>query len=69
LKNHQQLGPFPTIGEINLVSFGIHIQPPPLLEMDGEEKFEVAKILDSQVFGQHLEYLMYWHGYNVSKHM
>jgi hypothetical protein len=40
---------------------GRHIQPPPLLEMDGEEKFEVEFFLDSQVFGEHLECLVYWH--------
>jgi hypothetical protein len=58
------LGPFH-----ESILLGIHIQPPPLLEMDGDEKFEVEKILDSQVFGEHLECLVYWHGYNVNKHM
>ncbi len=51
------------------IMLGRHIQPPPLLEMDGEENFEIEKLLDLQVFGEHLEYLIYWHGYNVNKHM
>jgi hypothetical protein len=32
-----------------------HIQPPPLIKMGSEKKFEFEEILDSQVFHESLE--------------
>ena len=38
--------------------------PPPPIEIDGEDEFEVSEILDSQ---KKLEYLVYWQGYKVNE--
>jgi hypothetical protein len=41
--------------------------PPPPIEINGEEKFEVSKIIDSRINRRRLEYLVHWQGYEVSK--
>ena len=41
--------------------------PPPPIEIDGEEEFEVSEILDSRINRKKLEYLVYWQGYKVSE--
>jgi hypothetical protein len=40
--------------------------PPPAELIDGEEEFEVKKILDSHIQYCRLEYLIQWKGYNAS---
>jgi hypothetical protein len=40
--------------------------PPPTKLIDGEEEFEVEKILDSRIWYCRLEYLIQWKGYNTS---
>ena len=41
--------------------------PPPPIEIDGEEEFEVSKILNSRINWKKLEYLVHWQGYKVSE--
>lgn len=41
--------------------------PPPPIEIDGEEEFEVSEILDSRINRRKLEYLVHWQGYEVSE--
>jgi hypothetical protein len=40
--------------------------PPPPIEIDGEQEHEVEDILDSQVSHHQLEYLVHWHGYDMN---
>ena len=42
--------------------------PPPPIEVDGTEEFEVSEILDSRINRGKLEYLVHWQGYEVHKH-
>ena len=39
--------------------------PPPPIEVDGTEEFEVSEILDSRINRGKLEYLVHWQGYEV----
>ena len=39
--------------------------PPPPIEVDGAEEFEVSEILDSRINRDKLEYLVHWQGYEV----
>jgi hypothetical protein len=41
--------------------------PPPPIEINGEEEFEVSKISDSRINRRRLEYLVHWQGYEVSE--
>jgi hypothetical protein len=41
--------------------------PPPLIEINGEEEFEVSKIIDSSINRKRLEYLVHWQGYEISE--
>jgi hypothetical protein len=41
--------------------------PPPPIEINGEEEFEVSKIIDSRINRRRLEYLVHWQGYEVSE--
>jgi hypothetical protein len=41
--------------------------PPPPIEINGEEEFEVSKIIDSRINRRILEYLVHWHGYEISE--
>ncbi|KIJ24577.1 hypothetical protein M422DRAFT_274597 [Sphaerobolus stellatus SS14] len=44
------------------------IDPPPPPELvDGEEHYEVETVLDSQLFHNHLEYLVKWNGYGYEE--
>lgn len=38
-------------------------KPPPPVEIDGEQEYEVEKILDSRLYRGKLEYLVKWEGY------
>ncbi len=40
---------------------------PPPIEINGEEEFEVSKIIDSRINRRRLEYLVHWQGYEVSE--
>jgi hypothetical protein len=40
--------------------------PPPPIEIERQEEFEVLEILDSRIIRTKLEYLVQWQGYNVS---
>jgi len=42
-------------------------EPPPPIEIDGDEEFEVSEILDSRIHRRRLEYLVHWQGYDVSE--
>ena len=42
------------------------IPPAPLIEVDGEEEWEVTKVLDSRLFRHRLQYLVKWTGYDDS---
>jgi hypothetical protein len=41
--------------------------PLPLVEIEGQEEFEVSKILNSRIIRKKLEYLIQWQGYDVSE--
>jgi hypothetical protein len=41
--------------------------PPPPIEINGEEEFEVSKIIDSRINRRRLEYLAHWQGYEISE--
>ena len=38
--------------------------PPPLIEVDGEDEWEVTEVLDYRMFRRRLQYLVKWTGYN-----
>ena len=40
--------------------------PPPYIEIDGQEEFEVQSILDSRIHRNQLQYLVEWKGYGIS---
>jgi hypothetical protein len=42
--------------------------PPPPIEINGEHEYEVEDILDSRIFHCQFQYLIHWHGYDVSEH-
>jgi hypothetical protein len=37
--------------------------PPPVVTLEGEEEYEVEKILNSRKVGRQLQYLIHWKGY------
>jgi hypothetical protein len=39
--------------------------PPPAVIVDGEEEWEVDRILDSRFYYRHLQYLVKWKGYDA----
>ena len=41
--------------------------PPPPVEIEGNEEFEVSEILDSRIIRRKLEYLVHWQGYDISE--
>ena len=41
--------------------------PPPPVEVEGTEEFEVSEILDSRIIRRKLEYLVHWQGYDISE--
>ena len=43
---------------------GQRLPPPPPIEVDGEEEYEVDEILDSKRVRGQLKYLIKWTGYN-----
>ena len=43
---------------------GQRIEPPPPVEVEGEEEWEIEKILDSRMFRGKLRYLVRWTGYD-----
>ena len=43
-----------------------HPEPPPV-EVEGEEEYEVERILDSRIFRRGLQYLVKWKGYDDSQ--
>jgi hypothetical protein len=42
-------------------------EPPPPVDIEGEEEFEVEEILDSRLFRRHGQYRVHWVGYHVSE--
>jgi hypothetical protein len=42
--------------------------PPPPIEINDEHEYEVEDILNSRIFNRQFQYLIHWHGYDVSKH-
>ncbi len=41
--------------------------PLPPIEINGEEEFEVFKIIDSRINRRRLKYLVHWQGYEISE--
>ncbi len=41
--------------------------PPPPIEVNDEQKYEMEDILDSWISNRQLQYLVHWHMYDVSK--
>jgi hypothetical protein len=44
-------------------------EPPPPIEVDGEQKYEVKDVLDSQISNDQLQYFIHWHMYDVSENI
>jgi hypothetical protein len=44
---------------------GQRVAPPPPVEVDGEEEWEVERILDSRMFRRRLQYLVKWTGHDL----
>jgi len=40
------------------------VKPPPLVEMDGEEEYQVLSVEDSRMYRSQLQYLIRWTGYD-----
>jgi hypothetical protein len=40
--------------------------PPPPIEVDGEQKYEMKNILNSKTSNYQFQYLIHWHGYDVA---
>ena len=43
---------------------GQRVNPPPVVEVDGEEEYEVSNVEDSRVYWNQLQYLIRWTGYD-----
>jgi len=43
---------------------GQRIEPPPPVEVDGEEEYQVSTVEDSRVYRNQLQYLIRWMGYD-----
>lgn len=43
--------------------------PPPFIEVDHDEEYEVEKVLDSRRKHGKLEYLVHWRGYDINERM
>jgi hypothetical protein len=42
-------------------------EPPPPIVVDDEQKYEVEEILNSRRSYRQLQYLVHWHGYDISE--
>ena len=40
------------------------VSPPPLVEVDGEEEYQVSSVEDSRMYRNQLQYLLHWTGYD-----
>jgi hypothetical protein len=43
-------------------------EPIPPIVVDGEQEYEIEKILDSRISHHQLQYLVHWQGYDINKH-
>jgi len=43
---------------------GQRVEPPPSVEVDGEEEYQVSSVEDSRVYRNQLQYLIWWTGYD-----
>ena len=43
---------------------GQRVEPPPPVEVDGEEEYQVSSVEDSRVYRSQLQYLIRWMGYD-----
>ena len=43
---------------------GQRVVPPPLLEVDGEEEYQVSSVEDCRMYRNQLQYLIRWTGYD-----
>jgi hypothetical protein len=43
---------------------GQHVEPPPSVEVEGEEEYQVSSVEDSRVYRNQLQYLTWWTGYD-----
>ena len=53
----------------NLIPGQRRADPPTPTLVDGEEEYEVEKILNSRFHYRHLEYLVQWKGYDAGQNM
>jgi len=44
---------------------GIRPEPPPPIEVEGEDEYEVQQICDSRIYRKKLQYLVRWRGYGM----
>jgi hypothetical protein len=42
-------------------------EPPPPIQINGEQKYEVEDVLDSQIINDQLQFLIHWHMYDVNE--
>jgi hypothetical protein len=56
------LGPY----HVSTIPGRIH-DPPPPIEINDEQEYEVEDILDSRNSNRQLQYLVHWHGYDVNE--
>ena len=43
---------------------GQRVEPPPSVEVDGEEEYQVSSVADSRIYRNQLQYLIRWTGYD-----
>lgn len=43
--------------------------PPPMVEVNNHIEFEVEEVLDSRIRYRRLQYLFYWHGYDINNYI
>jgi hypothetical protein len=44
---------------------GQNTEPPPLVEIDGEDEYLIEAVLDSRIYQRTLQYLIKWVGYDL----
>ena len=49
---------------MNVPLDGQWVEPPPPVELDGEEEYQVSSVEDRRMYRCHLQYLIRWTGYD-----
>ncbi len=43
------------------------VDPPPSIQVNGEQKYEMEDILNSKISNCQFQYLIHWHGYDENE--